>query len=442
MVHRISSLPERWWVAVAPIEDILARGSAIADEVEVHIVRGRAVSADLKRRQVSRAAESRHFGLSIRTIQEGRIGSSSTSNPAEWERCLDAALASGSLATPQPWNGLPDPVPLDPRPIAYDPSLTPDPAVIREILSGMIEGASAHPVEVTSGGASISTATVTIANSHGVHYSRESSSISASIETIRGHSTGYEFGNSWTRDIDPVAIGERAGFLAAESAGGTDIRTGVYDVILSPVAFAQLLGAALIPALSGRNVHAGRSRLAGSRGMVVIDPTLSLSDDPFHPGGLSGTRWDAEGTPTRRLSFIREGVLEQFAYDLKTAFRYGQESTGSAVRTGHGGAPAIGHHNLVVDGPRMDPMIERAVYVQDVVGAHTANPLSGDFSVELTNPFIVEDGEYESPVRKAMLSGNVFGMLERIGGLGKDERVIGSIILPSIRLKDQHIIGT
>ena len=425
-----------------PIEDLLARGSTIADEVEVYLYRGRSVSADLKRRQVSRAAESRHFGLSIRTITDGMIGSSSTSNPLDWVQCLDAAVASSRLATPQSWNGLPDPEQLDPTPVAYDPSLTPDTAVILDLLSGMIEGASAHPVEVTSGGATISTGTITIANSHGVHYTRQSSGISASVETIHGHSTGYEFGNSWTRDIDPVAIGDRAGFLAAASSGGRDIPSGTYDLILSPVAFAQLLGAVLLPALSGRNVHAGRSRLAGSLGMDVTDPCLSLSDDPFLPWGLSGTRWDAEGVPTRRLHFIRDGVLEHFAYDLKTAYRYGKESTGSAVRSGQGGGPAIGHHNLVVEGARTDLMDERALYVQDVVGAHTANPLSGDFSVELTNPFIVSGGQYESPVRKAMFSGNVFRMLEEIGGLGKDDRVIGSLVLPSVRLKDQHIIGT
>jgi PmbA protein len=87
-------------------------------------------------------------------------------------------------------------------------------------------------------------------------------------------------------------------------------------------------------------------------------------------------------------------------------------------------------------------MNEEAVYIQDVVGAHTANPLSGDFSVELTNPFHISGGLYEKPVRKAMMSGNVFEMLRDIAGLGKDDRVIGSMVVPSIRLNKQHIIGT
>jgi PmbA protein len=306
----------------------------------------------------------------------------------------------------------------------------------------MIDGASLHPVEVTSGGAAVSVQTLTLANSNGIYYTQPHSHVSASIETIRGNSTGYEFGNSYTLDLDPVSIGERAGFLAAASFGGVDISSGPCDVVLSPVAFAQLLGAVLVPALSGRNVHAGRSKLAHSMGLQVIDPELSVLDNPFLENGLSSTRWDAEGVPTRQISFIRNGILESFSYDLKTAYRYGQESTGSAVRTGHGGAPAIGNHNIIVEGPRRNIMDEEAVYVQDVVGAHTANPLSGDFSVELTNPFHISGGEYEKPVRKAMMSGNVFEMLGSTAGLGKDTRVIGSLVVPSIRLNKQHIIGT
>ena len=425
-----------------PIEEILRKGAVLADEVEVYLTEGVALSVELKRAQVSRVAESRYFSLSVRTIKDGRIGNSQSSNPRDWEKCLDASVASGTIATEQPWNGLPHPAKLDSRPIAFDPSLTPDSDIILGLLKGMIEGASSHPVEVTSGGASLSVQTTTLANSNGLFYSRPRSHVSASIETIRENSTGYEFGNSYTMDLDPVSIGDRAGFLASASYGGIDISSGPYDVVLSPVAFAQLIGAVLLPALSGRNVHAGRSKLATSLGDQVIDTALSLSDDPFLEKGLGSTRWDAEGVPTRHLSFIRKGVLEHFSYDLKTASRYGKESTGSAVRTGHGGGPAIGNHNVIIDGPRMDVMEDEAIYIQDVVGAHTANPLSGDFSVELTNPFRISGGTYEKPVRKAMMSGNVFDMLGDTSGLGRDDRVIGSLVVPSIRLKKQHIIGT
>ncbi|WP_243670063.1 metallopeptidase TldD-related protein [Methanoculleus chikugoensis] len=113
-------------------------------------------------------------------------------------------------------------------------------------------------------------------------------------------------------------------------------------------------------------------------------------------------------------------MLRRFAYDLKTGYRYGEGGStgGSAVRFGSEG-PGIGVHNLFIDGPQVkEPGDERAIWIHDVVGAHTANPFSGDFSVEISNPpFWMEGGgEPVEPIRTAMLSGNVFEMLG--GGIG------------------------
>jgi PmbA protein len=145
--------------------------------------------------------------------------------------------------------------------------------------------------------------------------------------------------------------------------------------------------------------------------------------------------------PRGSLDFIRDGVLLQFAYDLKTAYRYGKDSTASAIRAGYGGSPSIGIHNLVLEGDRSQIDDERALFVHDIVGAHTANPLSGDFSVELANACWMEGGEFNDPVRKAMYAGNVFDILQSIVGLGTKSRIVGSMIIPSVRLQNQHLIG-
>jgi PmbA protein len=429
-------------VAVAWIEEIIRAGSARVEELEVYAVEGRSVSADLKRDQVAHATGSHSAGLSIRTIQSGRIGVSGTNNPAAWQRCLDAAIASGSLSTQQTWEGLPDPVPVDTSPMSFDPHLAIEADAARTLLNGMLEGAARHAVQVTAGSADLSMSTITLANSRGIRYSRRSSHVSISLETIVGQSTGYEFAQSFTMDTDPQEVGEKAAFFAEHSQNGKDITSGIYDLVLSPIAFAQLIGAVVMPALSGRNVHAGRSRLAGEMDQRVMDQRISLSDDPHHPRGLGSTGWDAEGVPAHRLDFIENGILRSFAYDLKTAYRYGKTSTGSAVRSGFGGAPSIGHHNLIISGERSGVKEGRVLYAHDVVGAHTANPMSGDFSVELSNACWMDDGSFGEPIRTAMFAGNVFEMLRSIGGLGDDDRIIGSMILPSIRLNGQHIVGT
>jgi PmbA protein len=266
--------------------------------------------------------------------------------------------------------------------------------------------------------------------------------VSLSLEAIHRQSTGYEFDHACSlNDVNPRNVGEKATFFACKSADGKDIPTGDYPVVLSPLAYAELLGNVFIPALNGRSVHSGRSRLAALLGQTIADPRIEMYDDPLLPRANGSVRWDAEGTPTQRIDFVRDGVLETFAYDLKTAYRYGKTTTGSAVRGGFGGLPAIGHHNFIVDGKRESVSDERVVYVHNVVGAHTANPMSGDFSVELSNAFWMEDGGFEEPVRSAMLSGNVFDLHRDIAGLSKESRAIGSLILPSVKINKQHIIG-
>ena len=423
------------------IEKIFREGERRADEVEVSYARGQSVNAEIKKGVIGVAEESGSWSMPVRVIHGGRIGVSSTGDPGRWKECLDAALASSRLATPQQWGGLPKPAALAGSPSAADENLVVAVEDTARMVSDLLAGAAEHPVTVVGGGAALSRLYMGIANSNGLFYDMERTSASVSLEAIQEQSTGYEFDASpFIADIDARSVGEQAASLAARSIGGRDIETGRYDVVLSPIAAASLVGHVLLPALSGRNVKAGRSFLADKIGEQVFDEHFSVYDDPFAPGPGSAA-FDAEGTPTHRLAFVEDGVLRQFAYDLKTGYRYGEESTGSAVRSGSGGT-GIGFHNLFIDGPRVkEPGDERAIWVHDVVGAHTANPFSGDFSVEISNPFWMEDGAQVEPIRTAMLSGNVFEMLAGTGGLGNDSRRIGRLMIPSIRLNNQQIIG-
>ena len=137
----------------------------------------------------------------------------------------------------------------------------------------MIEGTGHHRVNVTSGSASLSSETEVLANSSGVRYQRKSTAVSLSIEAISGQSTG-SVGVSYAMDLDPVAVGEQAAFFASHSVSGKEVDTEDAHHPLSDC---------LCPAprergdtgSDGRNVHAGRSKLADSLGEQVIDPQIS-----------------------------------------------------------------------------------------------------------------------------------------------------------------------
>ncbi len=195
----------RWWVAVEWIDQLVLEAQKKVDEVEVFFVRGVSVSAELKRKKVNLAVTSKDCGLGVRTIHNGKIGSSGTNDPDQWRECLNAAIASGKLATPQTWEGLPAFLPLSQAPLSYDASLKVEPAVVIDLVGKMLAGAAEHPAEVTAGSAALSSATVTLANSNGVRYTNQHSGISLSLEAIHNQSTGYEFDHSSFMDnVDPV----------------------------------------------------------------------------------------------------------------------------------------------------------------------------------------------------------------------------------------------
>jgi len=426
---------------VSWIERAITEGLKKVDEIEIFTVEGQSITAELRGKSISVAKEESSSGICIRTIDKGRIGASSTNNPIEWERCLQAAISAGKLVSPQEWSGLPGQQNFPSSKPCSDPQVQLGPAFLKDIIYGLIEGSKQYNADITSGGAEASRTRISLENSNGFQASVDYTDNSCSLETIHESSTGNEFDMSWEAKLDPFQTGKTAAFYAEKSWKGSDINTGTYDIVLSPMALGELIESTLIPALSGKNVHAGRSLLKDKLNEEIAVNSLKVYDLPSTTEGLGSVLWDTEGTPTKRIDFIKNGALNAFAYDIRTASRYGKVSTGSAVRSGASGSPGIGHHNLLVEGRNTEVLEEPAVFIKSVVGAHTANPMSGDFSVELSNAFLAENGELTTPVRKAMLAGNVFEMLKVIQGVSKERKVIGDMILPSVRIHDQTVIG-
>ena len=150
------------------------------------MLRAVSVSADLKQKKVNLATTSEDCGLGIRTIHKGRIGSSSTNNTGtvagmpgccncKWQTCNSAGL--GRIA----WHGI-----ISQTPLSFDESIKVEPEGVLDLIEKMLEGAEEHPAEVTSGSASLSSSTVTLANSRGVRYTDRHTGVSVSLEAIHG----------------------------------------------------------------------------------------------------------------------------------------------------------------------------------------------------------------------------------------------------------------
>lgn len=217
--------------------------------------------------------------------------------------------------------------------------------------------------------------------------------------------------------LDPASTAQEFLQKTGRLLGARELKSGRYTAYFEPKAFLALL-APFVNLWNGKWVIEGKSQLAGKLGQRIASPIFSLFDDPDHPQGIANAPFDAEGTPTRKVHLLREGVVESFLHNSRTARKLGHEPTGHASR-GYKGVLDVAPHNLIV-APGEGVRPREGVQVTDLMGVHAgANPISGDFSLQALG-LKIEGGEAVFPVENFTISGNIFELLERIVAVGQD----------------------
>ena len=85
--------------------------------------------------------------------------------------------------------------------------------------------------------------------------------------------------------------------------------------------------------------------------------------------------------------------------------------------------------------------VDEGLIVYNLQGAHSSNPISGEFSVVAASAWKIKHGEVGHSCRGAMLAGNVFDLLKNIGCVGNNERQIGSLVSPWVQFENVKVIG-
>ncbi|VVB64102.1 Zinc metalloprotease TldD [uncultured archaeon] len=419
-----------------------------AKEAEVFGTAGRSVDVDLRKNQIELASESFHQGLGLRAVVRGAVGFSSTSDMTKLEAVAEAAVRSArARGSDESWRSLPLPEAVQTPRNIFDVTIdriAPEDCLdlARQMLSGCQEVKSVEPA---SGGVACVSGMEFVVNSWGIELSEKGTSMHASMEAIaKGNdvATGTEFHNSRLLDTDLYGVGKAAAEMAISSINGSKAQGGIYDVILKPVAFVELLEYAFVPSIFADNVQKGRSHLAVHLGEKIGSDHLGIIDDGLLSGGMGTTAFDGEGVASKSNVVIEKGVLKRFLYDSYTAGKDGLKSTGNAVRSGYSDVPRLGLRNLIVGSEHAFDLLEetKGMLVNGFIGAHTANPISGDFSVEARNSFFVSPGEALRPITSMMLAGNIFDLLKDLD-VGTDVRAVDAVVTPSVRAR-MKVVGS
>jgi predicted Zn-dependent protease len=220
-----------------------------------------------------------------------------------------------------------------------------------------------------------------------------------------------------------------------------------------------------VEAFNGRAVNDGTS--FARIGETQFDPSVSFVDDATAADAI-GLPFDSDGTPKRRVEFVRGGTTVAVAQDRRTAAVAGTESTGHGIGEASFGAfpanlallPSGGGEGDMheVEGPVADSGVaalvaglERGLLVSDIWYTRVLDPrrlvLTG---LTRNGVWLVENGEITRPVStlrftqsypEALGPGRVLGIGPVAPHVVGEDWIEADLRAPALSLAEWNITG-
>jgi len=212
------------------------------------------------------------------------------------------------------------------------------------------------------------------------------------------------------------------------------IKTGKYRVVFAPEAFLSLFGA-FGNMFNAQSILDKQSlSTPDSLGEVVASPLLSVCDDALHPANVSVETFDGEGTPTRRVPILTEGVLTSFIHSAGTAKRLSAAPTGNAnIGAKVTVSPNFYHifpGQAATETYSLDTA-ENVILVDDVSALHAGvNALQGSFSLPFDG-WLINKGDRQS-IDSAVIAGDIRELLKSIIYVESDAEITPGGVCPRI----------
>lgn len=417
------------------------------DSYEIYIDESKSIQLDSLKDELNFAKEEIECGVGIRVIKDNKVGFAFTSNMDRVIETAKQSIENTKLNKVDENYSFAEIEKIPKVEKVYDKKfndLSLDESI--EFLKTTIDTALENGCEVTGSGFSASEGRSLILNSNGVSIEDEGTGfgigLSVTIQKESQVATAYNSQTSRFFDLDGEELANEVCQLAKNSLDTKPIETNDYSVVLDYFAATGLLQT-FIGAFNGENVMRGRSILKDKMGSEIANPNLSVIDNPLLEKGMSTAKCDGEGSVSTKTELIKDGMLNSFIYDIYTANKSGMKTTSNGLRGSYLTTPMIAPTNLEFKFKEMRDLeeIDKGVLTTSVLGAHTANPISGDFSVEASNAFKIENGELTDPINKAMISGNIFEIMKNVEGLNSQIKQYGAFIIPKLLVHDLRVVG-
>ncbi|MBD3189675.1 MAG: hypothetical protein GF308_03480 [Candidatus Heimdallarchaeota archaeon] len=290
-----------------------------------------------------------------------------------------------------------------------------------------------------------------VINTNGVEAQYKTAYYQASLMALaseQGRSGAYVFDTIFSRkhDANLKTVGEQLGKKAIDNLNQKTIKAFDGEVIFRENAMLNPVVLTIAFALSGENQQKGSSFWKDKLADKVASEHFTMIDKPHNIQGATGVKpFDDEGNATRQLELIKDGVLQMFVHNQKTANKENLEPTGNAVRSLGGGMPkfAVPPTSIFPNSPWVQPgdmteeeLIEdtkKGIILHNYQG--TLRNENGLFSGVAKGAYLIEDGEIKYPVTGVSIAGNVFEIINNITGIGNELHLAAVVRTPLIRYK-------
>ena len=305
--------------------------------------------------------------------------------------------------------------------------------LIKEVNQRGYEAAGAFKTEESS---------LLVANSEGVFAFDRGTKVDFNCVITRDNSTAHtSFMDSDINNFNINKITDELLDTALKNVEQIEIDPGVYTVILSPEAVAEILNYAGYTAFNGKTIMEGKSFICNNEGKKIFPETVTVSDDPFDELTMP-LPFDLVGYPREKIYLIKDGVVKDGVYDHLTALKYNRKCTGNTLSPEQASFGALSFNLVMKEGDStIDEMIsgtKKGIYISRFHYVNILNPMSIQLTGMTRNgTFLIEDGKLGRAIKNMRFNTSVVDMLKAVDMISKErqakEGFIGPTVAPYLR---------
>lgn len=224
--------------------------------------------------------------------------------------------------------------------------------------------------------------------------------------------------------VAPEELALKAATRGVMMLGARKSPAGQFPVVLSSEAGGTMVHEAIGHGLEADLVQAGTSVYKGRIGEQVASELITVIDDATIPHARGSFGFDSEGTAAQKTVLVEKGILKGYMYDRLSAMKEDCASTGNGRRESYRSRPIVRMTNTLIAPGESDPAeilksVNNGLFVRKMGGGQV-NTVTGDFVFEVSEGYLIENGEVAEPVRGATLAGNGPEVLKKITMVGSD----------------------